>query len=224
MIMSHDDWDIDSYEDYADTLLFLLTDEQQQRREQSIEDLKAAFPEYAARQKVEAEERRKSGRYERFQYLSLEKQLLELAEIDIESRYVVVRVNPNNDRVYVMHTHYAVYDRKQNSVREDLVNEDVQEVERRVEQMNKTESLWRKPGTPPLVLPKPKPKEVDFASEGYKTGDIITHRNERYRVTHDSFYISAKEAYDLEDGWDAYVSPGWHTTAVQIIEGEEKHV
>lgn len=70
---------------------------------------------------------------------------------------------------------------------------------------------------------KPKPKlpdkEVEFASGPHQVGEVITDRSGyKYRVTKASYYISAREAADLEDGWDAHVESGWHTPATLIEE------
>ena len=71
------------------------------------------------------------------------------------------------------------------------------------------------------VTPPPAEKECTFVgSDQYSVGDIITDKyGRKYRATKPSFYISEREAADLEDGFDTFVDAGWHTDAA-LVEDE----
>ncbi len=64
-------------------------------------------------------------------------------------------------------------------------------------------------------------KECTFVGrDSYQIGDIITDKSgHKYRAVEPSFYISEREASDLEDGFDAFVDVGWHTKAA-LVEDE----
>jgi len=79
------------------------------------------------------------------------------------------------------------------------------------------ESAYENRFSKPLPEPeKPKPgEEAEFVSNvTHKVGDEITVSDgNTYVVIQESYYISPADAADLEDGWDAQVSVGWHTPA-----------
>lgn len=68
---------------------------------------------------------------------------------------------------------------------------------------------------------KTPPKDVVFFDGPYVVGAIILDRDDnRYQATEKSYYLSAREVADLEDGWDVTEQAGWHTPAT-LIEEEE---
>src|SRR6266567_6632153 len=71
-------------------------------------------------------------------------------------------------------------------------------------------------GEPMSEKPHEKPEEeAEFVSGvAHKIGDEITDEDGNiYVAIQPSSYVSAADAADFEDGWDAQVSVGWHTPA-----------
>lgn len=215
-------FDIYSYEDYKESLDFLITVEKPARREQLIKELEDAFPAYAATQKAKAEENRKRNMYKRFHFMSVEQQVAELAEIKTNDTvdHVVVWISSNNGGK----SGYAPYDREAKEIIWDDLVPDLEHAERNTKLRNTVRHLLfrREDDTSkPVELPMV-PRKLDFAINGKKTGDVFEDAFKKYRVTHESYYISSAESADLEDGWDNFVDPGWHTEAV-LIE-DDSHV
>ena len=53
-----------------------------------------------------------------------------------------------------------------------------------------------------------------------QVGSIIEFHGDKWLVV-SSRYITAKEAADLEDGWDAYVQPGWDTVLRKVKQDDK---
>lgn len=67
-------------------------------------------------------------------------------------------------------------------------------------------------------------EEAEFVSNvAHKVGEEIADDGHVYLVIQNSYYISERDAADIEDGWDAQVSVGWHTlarlksTAIEVV-------
>ena len=64
--------------------------------------------------------------------------------------------------------------------------------------------------------PEQKEAEDEIVIDSQETvGSIIEFHGDKWLVV-SSRYITAKEAADLEDGWDAYVQPGWDTVLRKV--------
>ncbi len=83
--------------------------------------------------------------------------------------------------------------------------------------LSEAEEAWDNRFSQPLPEPeKPAPEEeAEFVSGiSHKVGDEITDDDGNvYVVIQPSYYISPADAADIEDGWDAQVTVGWHTPA-----------
>ena len=79
-----------------------------------------------------------------------------------------------------------------------------------------------------FVEPLPEPEvvpvtedEISIESEQV-VGSIITYHGDRWLVK-DCSYLSAKEAAELEDGFDIFISAGWHSDLVRIKKEVRPH-
>src|SRR5258708_3104916 len=69
--------------------------------------------------------------------------------------------------------------------------------------------------------PEQKETKDEIVIDSQETvGSIIEFHGDKWLVV-SSRYITAKEAADLEDGWDAYVQPGWDTVLRKVKEGDK---
>lgn len=84
------------------------------------------------------------------------------------------------------------------------------------------EAQWqaRKAQAPVVVTEPALPEqEVTFITDRqYQVGETIKDGGHTYKVTEKSWWLSAREAVDVEDGFDAFVESGWHTPAQLEIE------
>ncbi len=67
--------------------------------------------------------------------------------------------------------------------------------------------------TPAPIEQAPAPEEeATFVGSQHQVGDEIADEDGNvYVATQDSYYVSATDAADTEDGFDAQVKVGWHT-------------
>lgn len=68
---------------------------------------------------------------------------------------------------------------------------------------------------PRPAKPEPTPEEEIevVTSSPVPEGEEVEHKGHKYTATKEAFYISAREAADIDDMNDVIVEVGWHTKA-----------
>lgn len=77
------------------------------------------------------------------------------------------------------------------------------------------EEAWENRFSQPLPEPAPTDKTEVVIDTKEQVGSVIEFQGKWWLVTQSEF-ISESEAADLEDGFDLFLLPGWHTTLVRL--------
>lgn len=75
------------------------------------------------------------------------------------------------------------------------------------------------PKTEAVAAPVVEEKVVFITDRQYRAGETLVDDGHKYTVTKDSYWLSARDVAEMEEGFDAFTEVGWHTPAQLITEG-----